>query len=84
MVIAHRLSTIRNADRIVAFQEGTVAEQGTHDELLKLPDGVYSNLINMQAGRETDEVSELPEKEQIIAASEELVRDETGTLVCWF
>jgi ATP-binding cassette subfamily B protein len=34
IVIAHRLSTIRNADRIVVLHAGTVAEEGTHDELM--------------------------------------------------
>ncbi|CAK8684381.1 ATP-dependent translocase ABCB1-like [Clavelina lepadiformis] len=48
VVIAHRLSTIRNADKIIAFQDGEVREQGSHDELLRIPDGVYSNLINLQ------------------------------------
>ena len=54
MVIAHRLSTIRNADKIIAFQDGRVVEQGSHEELLKIEDGVYANLINMQAGREEE------------------------------
>ena len=56
MVIAHRLSTIRNADKIIAFQDGRVVEQGSHEELLKIEDGVYANLINMQAGREEDDL----------------------------
>ena len=34
IAIAHRLSTIRDADKIVVFKDGFVAEQGTHDELL--------------------------------------------------
>ena len=34
IMIAHRLHTIRNADNIVVFQDGKVAEQGTHDELI--------------------------------------------------
>ena len=33
-VIAHRLSTIRDADLIIVMQHGTIAEQGTHEELL--------------------------------------------------
>jgi ABC-type multidrug transport system fused ATPase/permease subunit len=47
LIIAHRLSTIRNADRIVVLQEGTVAEAGTHAELLS-QDGVYTRLYELQ------------------------------------
>merc|ERR1711915_189898 len=36
IIVAHRLSTIRNADIIIAFDKGVVAEQGTHDELMEL------------------------------------------------
>jgi len=46
---------VRNADKIVAFKDGKVAEEGTHETLLNLPNGVYANLVNMQAGREIDE-----------------------------
>lgn len=47
-VIAHRLSTIRNADRIIAMDQGKVVEQGTHEELLQIEKGVYQTLYNMQ------------------------------------
>lgn len=46
-VIAHRLSTVRNADSIVVIDNGTIAEQGTHEELLNR-DGEYASLYNAQ------------------------------------
>ena len=47
LVIAHRLSTIRSADRIVAMQDGQVAESGTHDELVAA-NGIYAKYYRMQ------------------------------------
>lgn len=46
-VIAHRLSTIRNAKRILVLTEEGIAEQGTHEELLK-KQGIYAGLYEMQ------------------------------------
>ena len=47
-VIAHRLSTIHNADRIAVINEGELAELGTHDELIRIPNGRYKHLYEMQ------------------------------------
>ncbi|MGL5683801.1 MAG: ABC transporter ATP-binding protein [Marinifilaceae bacterium] len=47
VVIAHRLSTIKNADIICVFDQGKIAETGTHEELLKR-NGIYTKLYNMQ------------------------------------
>lgn len=48
IVIAHRLSTIRKADRIVVIVDGAIAEEGTHEELLR-KNGEYSRLYAIQA-----------------------------------
>jgi len=45
-VIAHRLSTVTKADRVLVIQQGQIAEQGTHSELL-LQQGIYANLYAM-------------------------------------
>ncbi len=43
IVIAHRLSTVKNADQLYVIREGSIAEQGTHEELLK-KGGLYSTM----------------------------------------
>lgn len=45
LVIAHRLATIRNADRIIVLQNGTLCEQGNHNELVA-EDGLYASLYS--------------------------------------
>jgi ATP-binding cassette subfamily B protein len=49
VVIAHRLSTIRHADIIYVVDNGSVAQIGTHDDLIAVP-GIYQNLWNVQTG----------------------------------
>ena len=46
-IIAHRLSTIRDSDLIVLIEDGKIAEQGTHEELMKLG-GRYASMYLTQ------------------------------------
>ncbi|XP_019066751.1 ABC transporter B family member 21 isoform X3 [Solanum lycopersicum] len=48
IIVAHRLSTVRNADNIAVVHQGKVVEEGEHFELLKDPEGAYSQLIRSQ------------------------------------
>ncbi|QIH37580.1 ATP-binding cassette domain-containing protein [Flavobacterium sp. Sr18] len=48
IIIAHRLSTIRSADQILVLDKGKITEQGTHQELIALENGIYKNLSNLQ------------------------------------
>jgi ABC-type multidrug transport system fused ATPase/permease subunit len=48
IIIAHRLATIRSADTIFVLNNGVIAEQGTHKELLEIESGIYKNLSSLQ------------------------------------
>ncbi len=50
IMIAHRLSTILDADRILVFDQGRIVEEGSHDALLKIENGIYANLFKLQSG----------------------------------
>lgn len=58
-VIAHRLSTIKNADRIAVINEGKLMELGTHDELMKIDNGNYRRLYEMQFQSQENETIEV-------------------------
>jgi subfamily B ATP-binding cassette protein MsbA len=47
IMVTHRLNTLRRADLIIVLDNGTVAEQGTHDELLAA-DGIYAALLSVE------------------------------------
>lgn len=48
IIIAHRLATVKKADLILVMEHGKIIEQGKHKELLKIKDGVYKNLYEVQ------------------------------------
>ena len=48
IIIAHRLSTIRHADKIIVMRSGSIAETGTHDELMKIENGLYRRMVEKQ------------------------------------
>ena len=47
IVVAHRLSTVRGADKIAVISDGNIAEEGTHDELMKIEGGIYQGLYRL-------------------------------------
>jgi ATP-binding cassette, subfamily B, bacterial MsbA len=52
LIIAHRLSTIKNADQIIVMDQGQIVEQGTHAQLLNIPNGQYAKLNNIQGANQ--------------------------------
>ena len=55
LIIAHRLSAVRDAHRIIVMERGEIVEEGSHEELLRLPDGIYAHLHSIQQGVPTVE-----------------------------
>lgn len=48
IIIAHRLATVRNVDKICVLDGGQIVEEGTHEELSNIPDGLYNSLAKLQ------------------------------------
>ncbi len=49
LVVAHRLSTVRALDRLLVFERGHIAEEGTHASLIRRKRGIYRGLFERQA-----------------------------------
>ena len=47
-MIAHRLSTVKDCDKIIVLKKGVVIEEGPHEELLNIEDGLYRKLWEEQ------------------------------------
>ncbi|MGB3414794.1 MAG: ABC transporter ATP-binding protein, partial [Microbacteriaceae bacterium] len=82
-VIAHRLSTIRDADTILVMENGSIVEQGNHQELIEL-DGAYAALYRSQFETPVDEVAPIESvtgTNQIVSPSlDEIIAAETGAI----
>jgi ATP-binding cassette, subfamily B, bacterial len=52
-IIAHRIQSLMDADQILVFKEGTIAQRGTHEDLIKQP-GFYSQIFELQTEIESD------------------------------
>jgi len=59
IIIAHRLSTVRNADRIFVIDDGRIAEEGNHKQLMKKR-GIYRHLYDMQFKEPEAEATQAP------------------------
>lgn len=49
IIVAHRLSTIKGADMIAVVKNGVIAEQGKHESLITIKDGVYTSMVALHS-----------------------------------
>ena len=55
LVIAHRLSTVIDADNIIVMEAGRIVEEGRHEDLIMIQNGIYSRFYELQSGRQGDQ-----------------------------
>jgi ATP-binding cassette subfamily B (MDR/TAP) protein 1 len=82
IVIAHRLSSIRACDKIIVLEKGEVIEQGSHDELLNVPNGLYASLVKLSEGGKLGaakhEQQKSPQEKKKKALSHDYADEESG------
>ena len=62
LIIAHRLSAVRHANRILVMERGEIVEQGSHEELVAMKDGIYAHLNQLQFGLQDSRLQVVKEK----------------------
>lgn len=77
IIVAHRLSTIRNASRIAVHQDGSIVEIGSHDELMRIPNGHYQTLVRAQ-DRPDDATLERTTQTLMTRRSSSFISEKTG------
>jgi len=70
VLVAHRLSTVINADQIAVVDNGRIAEIGSHEQLLRIDNGIYKKLVERQIQREQNQLNEDNLKETSDVADE--------------
>ncbi|XP_050117930.1 ABC transporter B family member 11-like isoform X5 [Malus sylvestris] len=78
VIVAHRLSTVRNVDSIAVLHRGTIVEKGPHSELVKHPEGAYSQLIRLQEMNNTRSSVGSQNQSQIISHRRSIRRGSSG------
>ncbi|XP_031395094.1 ABC transporter B family member 11-like isoform X2 [Punica granatum] len=82
VIVAHRLSTVKNADMIAVIHRGKMVEKGSHLELLKDPEGAYSQLIRLQEVNKVSEQStDVGNKSEITEFNREFSRSQRMSMV---
>lgn len=72
LIVAHRLATVKNCDEIIVMDQGSIVEQGSHEELLALK-GKYYELWEMQQGNfKMEEKEEIPLIQEIAVTEDEI------------
>ena len=74
LMVSHRVSTLRGADKIIVLDQGRIAEEGTHDQLVRR-NGIYAEIFRLQSGDEprirTEEKSQNRTEEEPWSRKEE-------------
>lgn len=70
VIIAHRLSTVKDCDKIIVLKHGVIVEEGSHDELVQVPNGHYRNLWEKQSDQAARDIAEKARRDQEAAEYE--------------